>query len=243
VLRDVTNNSPNNPFAQYQAQEAAKAQMRAMLQTVQMPEALKQSPEYLKLTKQMAPKDPHGDQSAFERKTAIRGKTRADLLEKQVHEAVRLADQAAAKQRVASAQKAAADKVSIEQAQKTFLQMVKQMRKKKKPGAADAAGPESVGDDAPLPAVTKDEAEELAQLALEAMQALRAEIAPKWAPGQQPWLLNAADKEVFETCLAIIPKELFEQTQAFAGIQDLRRGEGAFTDRAPARTEDAVRRG
>jgi len=237
--KEAAAHNPDNPFAQYQALEAARAQMRAMLQAVHLPEELASSFDYIKLLKDLSPKDARGEENEYRRRTAMQGKVRAGVLERQVHESIEQADKAATLKRTAAAQKAAADQVSTQVAQKSFLKAVKDMRKKKRAQQAEV----SLDDTQAAPVVSRGDAEELAEMALETMRTLREEVAPRWAPSQQPWLLNAADKEVFETCLAVIPKELFEETAAFAGIQDLRRGQGAFTTRAADKAQDAVRRG
>ena len=72
---------------------------------------------------------------------------------------------------------------------------------------------------------------------------MREEIAPKWAPDQQPWLLQEADRQVFDILLAVIPKELFEETAAYQDIQDLRKGDQIFTLRAADKLTEAARRG
>ena len=64
------------------------------------------------------------------------------------------------------------------------------------------------------------------------MRVLRDEIAPRWAPETQPWLLQTADTHVFQSVLAVIPEDQFKQTDAFGGMQRLRAGEHAFLGRA-----------
>lgn len=87
--------------------------------------------------------------------------------------------------------------------------------------------------------VAPEEAEAVAEKALAVLRELREEIA--WVPARHVWL-KAAEDEVFATALAAVPKELFEETQAFSGIQDLRRGDGVFADRALERVGEAVAR-
>ena len=103
----------------------------------------------------------------------------------------------------------------------TFKQSAKNLKRSKQP-------------------MTPEGVEDLSQKGLETMQSLREEIAPRWAPTQQPWLLNQADNEVYHTCLASVPKELFESTEAFQGMQQLRRGEAAFSARAADATTEAL---
>ena len=79
--------------------------------------------------------------------------------------------------------------------------------------------------------------------ALETMKVLREEIAPQWAPEQQPWLMQEADKQVFSILLATADKSILEETQAWEQIQDLRKGNAVFTLRAADKLTEAAARG
>ena len=75
------------------------------------------------------------------------------------------------------------------------------------------------------------------------MQQLREQLSPSWKPEEIPRWISSGDKYVFDLALAAVPKELFEQTNAFQGIQDLRKQQQVFTLRAEDRTAEAARRG
>lgn len=228
-----------NAFAQHQALENAKAQMRAFVLALEPPPELRDSPEHLALIKELQPQTFHGQQSTFERQTMLRGKVRADVLNRQVSDAVQEASLLAAK-RVLSATRAHGEAMATTGPTLTLAQMVRRLKKKKKKGGVDENGEvDTTGESSEI---TRAELDELATLALETMRVLREEVAPRWAPDQQPWLLQAADKEVFDIVLAVVPRELFEQTEAFQGMQDLRAQQGVLTLRAADRTTDAVRR-
>ncbi|HSI05012.1 MAG TPA: hypothetical protein VLC93_11060, partial [Myxococcota bacterium] len=77
-----------------------------------------------------------------------------------------------------------------------------------------------------------DDIELVADRAYVLMRELRNELSPSWKPEEVPRWLNAGDKYVFDMALASVPKELFEATAGYQGIQDLRKQQSAFTLRA-----------
>ena len=90
--------------------------------------------------------------------------------------------------------------------------------------------------------VPPQDVELVAERAFTLIKELRNELAPSWKPEDVPRWLNAGDKYVFDLALATVPKELFEQTNGWEGIQDLRKQQHVFTLRAADQTADAARR-
>jgi hypothetical protein len=215
---------PNNPYAVDQAQDAAIDNMSGMFHTLQPPPHITESAEFQALAKKFKPREEKKveipEDSNFVRSETLPPKIREDILNRQVEESVDEADKLATGKRRT---KLSLDLGREPQADEclTFKQSAKELKRGKRPMT-----PEGVDD--------------LAQKGLETMQSLREEIAPRWAPSQQPWLLNQADNEVYRTCLASVPKELFEHSATYQGMQQLRRGEAAFSPRAADATTQAL---
>ncbi len=91
-------------------------------------------------------------------------------------------------------------------------------------------------------AVDPDDVELVADRAYVLMRELRNELSPSWKPEEVPRWLNAGDKYVFDVALAIVPKELFEATAGYEGIQDLRKQQSVLTLRAAEQMAQGVRR-
>ncbi len=87
-----------------------------------------------------------------------------------------------------------------------------------------------------------DDIELVADRAYVLMRELRNELSPSWKPEEVPRWLNAGDKYVFDLALATVPKELFEATAGYQGIQDLRKQQSVFTLRAAEQMAQGVRR-
>lgn len=90
--------------------------------------------------------------------------------------------------------------------------------------------------------VEPQDVELVAERAFTLIRELRNELAPSWKPEDVPRWLNAGDKYVYDLALAAVPKELFEQTNGWEGIQDLRKQQHVFTLRAADQTAEAARR-
>ena len=208
--------------------------------TIEPPPEIAESEEFLALQDLLFPQRRSHEQArttGFEKESKISGKMRLDILNRQVGEAVRKAMQRVAQKRVDSARQAEADNIALTNAAMNLQVRVRELAKKQRKRKKQAAGdPDAVEE----PLITTEEAEELMQLGLEAMQVLREEIAPDWAPDMQPWFLQNADSEVYSILLSVIPEELFQQTQAYQGMQDLRKGEQVFRPRAELAIEDAL---
>ncbi len=230
---------PDNPFGQAQQVEALRSQLHQLLVSLNPPPEIVASPAFYELMEQLRPRTGKPEESDFSRQSQMKGKVRADVLNRQVHDAVTDADRRAAKQRVQRLSEAGANQTTVEHAARTLAQLAralkKKTRKKLKPGELD-----EVEDSAPV--ATAEEIKELADAALEVMKTLREELAPKWAPAQQPWFINAADNEVYAIILAVVPKELFAETEAWGEMQNLRAGQEVFSLRAADKTAEALRR-
>ena len=215
---------PNNPHAIDQAQDAAIDNMSGLFHTLQPPPHIAESAEFQALMKKFKPREEKKvampEDSNFVRSETLPPKIREDILNRQVEESVDEADKLATGKRRTKLRESLGREPEGDECQ-TFKQSAKALKRGKRP-------------------LTPEGAEDLAQKGLETMQTLREEIAPRWAPSQQPWLLNQADNEVYHTCLAGVPKELFESTEAFEGMQELRRGEEAFSTRAADATTQAL---
>ncbi len=230
---------PDDPYAQQHLLEITKMQLRMLLQSLQPP------PELMELFQSLWSKvrstQPH---DSFARRTLMNTKVRKDVMNRQVEEAVDEADREATHRRVEAiardgggeqgepqeaptgeAQEEAKGEPTPEtpRPSHTLKHTLKLLRKKRR-------------------SLQPLDAEDAAQKALDAMRVLRDEIAPRWAPETQPWLLNTADTHVYQTVLAVVPEELLQETNAYQGIQNLRAGEHAFAFRADARIGDGARR-
>jgi len=245
LRKDAARADPSNPFAQHQALENIRAMMRQLMMTMNPPQEVIDNPEFQELMDQLRPKAAKLHKTGFERETMMKGQVRSDVLNRQVSEAVNQADRLATDKRIATIKQTGGDRLAIENASKSLLAMARviQRRKKKRKKAVDESGEAGeVAETAPEEELTKEEAELLASLALDVMRTLREEIAPRWAPDKQPWLMNAADNEVYAILLAVADRELFEETEAFGDMQDLRTGQEVFTLRAADKVGEAVSR-
>jgi hypothetical protein len=218
----------NNPHAQQQLVEIGKMQLRMLLQSLQPP------PELLDLfTKLWARCRSSGPRDGFARQTLMNASVRRDVLNRQVEEAVDEADEEATLRRVeaidadtgggGSQPESPPQEPEAKAPANTLKKTLKLLRKKRR----DLSPPD---------------VEDVATKALDVMRVMRDEIAPRWAPETQPWLLNTADTHVYQTVLAVIPEDLFKQSNAFQGIQNLRAGEHAFTFRAQGQIDAGAKR-
>jgi hypothetical protein len=218
---------PNNPFARQLLVEQAKTQLRMLLQTLQPPPELLDAFTFL-WAKARGSADFDG--SSYAKKTLMNQRVRRDVMNQKMEEAVDEADTKAALRRVEAltrdggkpggGHESADEAPDPKQTLKHSLRLLKKKRR----------------------TVAIAEAEDAAGKALDVLRMLREEVAPRWAPETQPWLLQTADTHVFQTVLAVIPDELFRETAAYQGMQDLRAGEHAFTSRARQRFLDGVAR-
>lgn len=87
-----------------------------------------------------------------------------------------------------------------------------------------------------------EDVELVADRAYVLLRELRNELSPSWKPEEVPRWLNAGDRYVFDVALAAIPKELFEATAGYQGIQDLRKQQQAFTLRAADQVMQGAKR-
>ena len=237
---------PSNPFAQHQALENVRAMMRQLMLTLNPPQEVVDNPDFQELMDTLRPKAAKLHKTGFERETLMKGQVRADVLNQQVADAVHKADRLAIDKRVAHVRQTGGDRVAVENASKSLLALARVIQRRRKKRKKKAGGSGETVEAAAIAAeeeiMTAEEAELLAGLALDVMRTLREEIAPRWAPDKQPWLLNAADNEVYNILLAVADKELFEETEAFGDMQNLRAGQEVFTLRAADKVGEAVSR-
>jgi hypothetical protein len=220
-----------NELAIHQAVETQRAAFLQMVSTINPPQEILDSAEFQQLLELLQPTAVKYDQSSFSRGSAMKGKVKSEIQNQKIADAIEKASKEIAGRIKGKPEMNA----SLNQfAHMSLMQMARLLRKKlkkKKGKQVDENGEVIAGE-----SVDDVELRELMELfcsrALDTMKHLRSEIAPKWAPEQQPWLLQEADKQVFDILLAVIPEELFKETAAYQQIQDLRAGQAVFTLRA-----------
>ena len=165
---------------------------------------------------------------------------KTDLLERQISEAIdKLSKEVARRVKAEAGSTAMAQFSGMSLAQ--MARRLRQLLKKKKVKNVDENG--NVIEETVVDTELRELMELFSGRALETMRLMREEVAPKWAPEQQPWLLQEADRQVYDILLAVIPEELFKETAAWQEIQDLRAGHAVFTLRAADKLiEGAARR-
>ncbi len=243
ALRDAINQAmhhdPDNTYAHEHAMEAMRSQLRQLLAPLNPPPEFTESADFQTLMELLYPAAKKHHESGVAEEAVLKGKVRTDVMNRQVSEAIAKADEHATKRRVDSLKRTGMEGAAIASAMRTLFSLVKVLKKKQKALAKAADDPSDIA--APEP-ITQEEVDELSQKALEVMRTIREEFAPRWAPAQQPWFVNAADQEVFSIVLAVIPQELFQQTQAYGDMQKLRSGDQVFTLRASDKLAEAVKR-
>ncbi|MBI5511683.1 MAG: hypothetical protein HY903_23245 [Deltaproteobacteria bacterium] len=247
VLRDAERQAyrldPNNTYVHDQMVETARSQMRQLAAAMNPPGEILESADFQKLLETLHPAAKKLHEEGYTNEALIRGSVRGDMMNRQVQEAVTEADKSATERRVDSARRSNLDVAAIANATRTLMGMarlIKRRTKKKKVSDSDEVSETTETVDSGE--VTREEAEELCGKALDVMRVLREEFAPRWAPAQQPWFVNAADQEVYSILLSVVPEELFKQTQAFEDMQELRSGDQVFTLRAADKLGEAVKR-
>jgi len=242
--RDAELAHHGNPFEKQQALNGARLRMRMLVQTLQPPTELT---EVLRLLWQRLRAPDASDLSSFARRTILNSKTRQDVMNRQIEESVDEADERAAARRVQAVDAEAQRRGSRGEGAESDSES--QRDSGSRTGLASATGE-------PPPtlklmlrtlkkkrrAIGQQDAEQVAALAFDAMRVLRDEIAPRWSPETQPWMLNTADTHIFQSVLGVIPEALFKETNAYEGMQSLRAGEHAFGLRAADFIADAAAR-
>jgi len=239
ALLTAQRQDPNNSWAHENAVEAMRGHLREIFGTLDPPEEALESADYMTLMEMLNPAMTKLMEEGYTDEAIIKGAVRADVLNRQVSEAVTEADKTASARRVDSARRAGLDAVAVSSATKSLLAMIRLVKKRQKKKAKSV---NEVGESGDVTAVTKEEAEELSSLALDVMRTLREEYAPRWAPSQQPWFLHAADQEVYNVLLSVVPEGLFQETQAYGEMQNLRSGNQVFTLRAADKLNEAMKR-
>ena len=229
---------PNNTWAHEHAVEAMRGHLRQVAAGMNPPPEALESADYKSLMATLNPAMKKLSEAGYTEEAIIKGSVRADVLNRQVSEAVAQADKAMVNKRVESARRAGLDSVAVSSATRSLLAMIRLVKKRQKKKAREG----ELGEAGESTGVTKEEAEELSGMALEVMHTLREEFAPRWAPTQQPWFLNAADQEVYNILLSVVPEGLFQETQAYGEMQSLRAGDQVFTLRAADKINEAMKR-
>lgn len=238
-------------YAMMHGTMAMRQQIKKMISHLNPPTEIIESADYQELMELIWPSATKREKNAFKKGSAVRGKVKTELMQQQVRDAIKQASRRAGQKSMSQLNTDSSDLSGF--SQMAFEQMARALKRamKKRKAKFTEDGELIIDPEAGL-----SEAEELkavrelqsmmqifSQRALETMRTVREEIAPKWAPEQQPWLLQEADKQVYDILLATIPKELFEETAAYQDIQDLRRGQEVFTLRAADKLTEAARRG
>ncbi len=252
ATQDVAALDRLDDYAIQQAAHLVRKQLRKMFQELNPPPEVMDSEEYQMLLALLFP-ETHGENSGFKKgKSGMRGKVKGEVQQRQIGEAIeKLSRRAASKDKSQLSSDlggmAQFSKMSLEHMARMLRRRIKKSKSKvgvDEDGNIALDGIEDIEDPEAL-----HEAKELQALlnlfnekALETMRLIREEIAPTWAPESQPWLVQSADRAVYDIVLAVIPKELFEETAAYQELQDLRRGQGVFTLRAADKLTEATRR-
>ncbi len=238
-------------YAVMSASTTVRNQIRKMISHLNPPPEILEGAEFQELMEMIWPSAVKREKNAFKRGSAMRGQVKSEMMQQQVKSALDKASRQAGKKSLANMQMGSGNLGGF--SQMAFEQMARALKRamKKKKAKFDENGNLAIDEAAGLSEAEELEAlrelQEMMQIfnsrALETMKSIREEFAPKWAPEQQPWLTQEADRQVYEIILAVIPKELFEETAAFQEIQDLRKGQHVFTLRAADKLTEAARRG
>jgi hypothetical protein len=181
----------------------------------------------------------------FEAGTSLKGEVKKEVMTKLVTDAIQEATRKAGRQLEAELQQSGMGKfaqMGLEQ----MARLIQRKRKRIKKGKyVDENGQVVTLSDAEI-AAEETELRELMELfsrkALLTMRAIREEIAPRWAPEHQPWLMQEADRQVYDILLATAEKEMLQETQSWDEIQNLRAGNAVFTLRAADKLTEATAR-
>lgn len=239
-----------NEYAIEQAVEMTRDRLAMMMEKINPPSELAESEDFLELLELLKPPAQQREQSSFHKGSALKGDVKKDVLRQQVAQAVKDASKLAGKKLEVRTQNNANLSQFSQMSLDQMARMIQRMRRKKtkKKGEVDENGEIVETSDVDEAA----EAEETRQLqammemfsakALETMRSIRDDIAPKWAPEQQPWLIAEADRMVYDILLATVPEDLLAETQIWQEIQDLREGQAVFTLRAANKLTEAASR-
>jgi hypothetical protein len=240
---DAIRQDPNNSWAHEHAVEAMRGHLREIAAGLDPPPEALESADHKSLMDMLNPAMKRHSDAGYTEEAILKGAVRADVLNRQVSEAVANADKSVTARRIEAARHAGLDAVAVSSATKSLLTMIRLVKKRRKKKAKSVDNEiDDVAETSESTAVTKEEAEELSSMALDIMRTLREEYAPRWAPAQQPWFLNAADQEVYNILLSVVPEGLFQETQSYGEMQNLRAGNEVFTLRAADKIGEAVKR-
>ena len=237
-----------NSYAIDQAANAVRQQVRQLVNSLNPPPEIAESADFQHIIEQLWPKSMQRQGSEYERGSGMRGTIKEAVQIKLVRDAIEKATKQVARRGIGEQMSAQPHLAQF--ARLGLEQMSRQIRRKLK---ALKRG-KVVNEDGELEEMSDEERRErrreiqelmelFSQAALDTMKEIRTEVAPKWAPEQQQWLIAHADKQVYDILLATAEEAMLAETQAWDEIQDLRSGQAVFTLRAADKlTEAAARR-
>lgn len=237
-------------YAIEQGTQAVLMQLRQAIHTLNPPAEMQEKEEFQELLELLLPPSMRRTaQSEFKRGSASRGQVKTAVSQQLLQQALQEASQKAGQKLLQQGAEtgltqghAQFSRMSLEQMSRFIKRKLKQLKKGK-----------IINEDGELEDMTEEEKErerkelqELMELfsfkALETMRSVREEIAPRWVPERQPWLIRQADQQVFDILLATADRELLEETQSWDEIQNLREGNAVFTLRAADKLTEAAAR-
>ena len=237
---------PGNRFAIIQAREGARQAAKQLLETLQPPAEILDSPDFEEMMELLRPPGLKRQPSSFAKGSMAQGAPKSEIALGRVAESIEQADKLVRGAECKMGNNAKQQKNLQQFSQMAFAQMARYLRRKhkalKKKRAGNVEDPDEIAELEEEEDLFRHEMEIFMARARNAMLAIREEIAPRWAPDQQPWLINEADKQVYDIVLASIPEELYQDTQAWGDIQDLRAGHEVFSLRAQDKLEEAAAR-
>ncbi|MEZ4271590.1 MAG: hypothetical protein R3C68_09210 [Myxococcota bacterium] len=235
---------PRNTYALDQAVENLKNQIRHMLETLNPPPEIIESPEFRELMEFLQPSSgQHQGQSTFSRGSGMHGRMKSAVMIQKVTEALAAASKMV-KQAALQAQKSGDSQTNASMqhfSNLSMMQMARYLRRKLRKRKVDENG-QPILEETDEDILLRSEMEMFCAHAAATMRAMREEIAPRWAPEQQPWLIQESDRQVYDILLAVVPEALFKETEYYQEIQDLRSGQAVFTLRAADRLTEGAKR-
>jgi hypothetical protein len=231
---------------------AARHQLRKMFNTLNPPSEITDTDEFQELLQLLWPPAMRRKGSSFKKGSSMRGSVKSNVAQRLVQEAIEEASHKAGQKMMQQQAQLGKGESQLDHfAQMNFDQMarfLKRRLKTKKGRKLNVHGDEIIAEiDADEQSSQDDrQLQEMMELfsrkALETMRILREEIAPRWSPEQQPWLLQQADQQVFSILLATVDQSLLQETQAWDELQDLRQQQAVFTLRAADKLTQAAQR-
>lgn len=225
ALKKVENRQLERNYEAIRAVESTKSNIRRILES--LPPEVADSDEYRAILKLTRPRSIDSDRSDFDRTTSMQGLTRTEVRIAQVRAWTERIDEQLATERTQALEDEHGDEVVGDATSVTFHQACDGLHRKRRRGDP----------------IEEEDVELVANRSLELMQALRENVSPSWGPEIRPRWLSMGDRHVYDLALAAAPAELFRETNAWQGMQDLMRGEAVYTSRAADKMTEGVKRG